>query len=853
MYSYRCPGCGKHHSVDGNFEQAFESTCLRCGVAISVTPELIQQSQSGARPSRALPAREETITKSPANKAVGVAGNSKPVVGAEEDGAALDPELTMIDPDMTLEYQDDLDDEGSKSTTKKSKPKQNEKPRQKKKLPRREDPDEDIDDEEVEVPEQKPSLPPAKAAEKGKSSRPRWKAIVPIAVGAVILCGVGGFLMFGGGKKPEPKQAAKAPSKPAAKPAAKPAKQEAPKKEAPPAPKAPPTTRDVAISATRLSAELAVNAALTNAKYAGKVLDVTGLFKQIQSKDGLHPPARPHAVFNVGGSEVSCNLQGTFTDINSWRRLNADAPITVRGTYEKDGYLRECLLLPFTPTADNNYKDKIVEVIGHVAEVLPADNLRLFPIVRLEGDTDSTVELRFFFRQTDAEEVNKIHVGSLLTIQGKCGGWKKEINAGEYVRFDNCQLVYTSAPTNAEIGFNPGVMIRKLMDSSAQTGSVPRLEAARILREYGEDLHPYYLPPPGQEETIDTPLTIRQLAKEHTADPKAFEKKYRRRILHVTGKLAPKKGDRIVYLSSGDTDLAFQVECRFSRAEYEFLRQRHEPDYRIRGLFTVMTDPNTLRLDNCQLDLPRSLGPVVTQDFLPHKPGNSFTIDVAAYGVPVNNRPSNVVHREVHVQGKDGYTEITTTHLGKFAAKSLFEQGAQEDWVHDKKGRIVHAPTTSGIYFRRVHAGFIEIGTPHLSQDGSNKTEIDWAPVLKLDVKAGDRWTWTTLAGAHDFVVEKFDDYQGHPCAVLLETITLGSDVLHPVEILHVYAKGLGEVERREWRRLDQRGGKKLLSEMKWVPSSPPNRGSETKALGGKPSVPAPAPAENKTNSPAKK
>jgi hypothetical protein len=251
--------------------------------------------------------------------------------------------------------------------------------------------------------------------------------------------------------------------------------------------------------------------------------------------------------------------------------------------------------------------------------------------------------------------------------------------------------------------------------------------------------------------------------------------------------------------------------------------------------------------------MPRRLGPVVTPDFLPHKPGNSFTVDVATYGELVNNKVSNVLRRQVHVQGKEGATEVITSHIGKFAAKSLFDDGVQENWVEDKRGRIALPPATSGIYLRRVNAGFIETGTFRPKGDGSNKIEIDWTPILKLDVRAGDKWTWGTLAGGHEYMVEKFEDYRGIPCAVVREIVTLGSDVLHPIEILHIYAKGLGEVERREWMRLDQRGSKKLLSEMRWVHTSPLNRSGGSKAVDGKPSVPPPAPTENKTNAPPKK
>lgn len=848
MYTYRCPGCGKHHTVDSDFKQDFESTCLRCGVVIPVTAELIQQSQSPAQPSRPPSAREEKITKSPAAKTIGAKRQENPIDESVEDQIDLDVDLTPL-----LEEEPDAQPrENSRKKKKQRQERQDDKPR-KKKPQRRESPEEDIEDEEeyeefevAAAPEKKP-LPPRKVPGEAKSSGRRWRIIAPVAVVVVTLCAAGGFLMFSG-KKPESKPAARAAAKPSTKKTT--TKAPPPKKEPPPPPKSVPTTRHLALSAARLSDELAANTGLANAKYTGKVLDVSGLFKQIQSKEGLHPPTRPHVLFKVSGGGVFCDLQGSFTALASWSQLRPDSPITVRGTYERDGYLRDCLLMPYTPTPDNNYRDKLVEVVGHVAEVLPTNALH-FPLVRLEGDTDSVVELRCLFRQTEAEEVSKIHVGSLLTIQGKCGGWRKEVG-GEYVRLDNCQLIYTSAPSEAGSGLNPSTMIRKLVNPFSESDSVPRLEAARMLREYEEDRHPYYLPPPGQEESIDTPLEIRPLAKEYSTDPKAFEKKYRFRILRIAGKVLPQRGERVVYLGSGDTDLGFRVECHFTQSEFEFLRQRREAEYRIRGLHTVMSDDHTLRLDNCQLDVPRRKGLVVTPDFLPHKPGNSFTIDVADYGVLVNNKLTDVVRREVHVQGKGGLTEVGVTHMSKFTGKRLFQEGAQEQWVQDRKGRMLLRPETSGIYIQRVNAGFIEIGTPRPGQDGG-KPEIDWAPVLKQAAKAGDKWKWDAPAGAHEYVLEKFDDFRGHPCAVVRELFTSGADVLHPIEIVHVYAKELGEVERREWRQLDQRGGKKLLGEMRWVQTFQLERGSGSKAAGAKPSVAAPTPPDNKTSAPRKK
>jgi hypothetical protein len=333
--------------------------------------------------------------------------------------------------------------------------------------------------------------------------------------------------------------------------------------------------------------------------------------------------------------------------------------------------------------------------------------------------------------------------------------------------------------------------------------------------------------------------TIRQLVKDHAADPKAFLKKYRNCILRIQGKLRQQgNGNQTVFtLTSGDTDLTFQAECYFSSHEVEAVRLSPKGDVRIRGLFTGKIDGKQLRLDNCRLDMPLGVGPELTADYLPHREGRSFHIDVATFGVMVNRKVGDFAQREVHLQGREGVTEIVVTHAGPLTGKSLFAEGVQIAWVKPAKVRIRTSAST-GIYFRRLQAGFVEMGTPQPALTG--KMEIIWLPMLKLGAHVGDKWKWESPAGVREYVLEKFDESQGQPRAIIREIFTSSADVLHPIETLHVYAKGRGEVERRQWKQLDlQQSRKYLLSEMKWVemPGSPANA-----KLGGKPVSQPPLP-----------
>jgi len=457
-----------------------------------------------------------------------------------------------------------------------------------------------------------------------------------------------------------------------------------------------------------------------------------------------------------------------------------------------------------------------MEVMGHVADISVGTNQLPFPFIKLEGETNSTLALHCYFRKSEVQEVSRIQKGSLLTMQGKCGGLVKE-NGVEYVRLDNCEFVYHTAPPD----------------------NIPRFVAGRLLREYEQDQKPSYLPPPGQEERLDERLTIAKLAKESAGDANAFESKFGNRILHVVGK-ARQIHDGVVVLESGDTDQPFNVECRFTSAEFQYVPKKDISEYRIRGLYTGVREPKLLRLDNCQLDMPRRESILVTADFFPHKESRAFTVDIASFDVVLpNRRKGDAVRREVHIQGNKGVTEIKVIQMGVLAGKSLFDKDTPDHWVRDKIVRIKN-PDTSAIYYHRLHAGFIELGTPQA--DAGGKIDIAWAPILKLDAEAGATWKWDGPNGPHEYELERFEEFHGQPAAVVRESFTQASDVLHPIEIVHVYAKGFGEVERHEWRILDQRKGKKLLREFKWV-ENPQN--------GGKPAtVKTP---DAKTVSPVKK
>jgi hypothetical protein len=112
----------------------------------------------------------------------------------------------------------------------------------------------------------------------------------------------------------------------------------------------------------------------------------------------------------------------------------------------------------------------------------------------------------------------------------------------------------------------------------------------------------------------------------------------------------------------------------------------------------------------------------------------------------------------------------------------------------------------------------VEIGVPVAADKG--KTEVNWLRPLKLEARPGEKWSVESAEGDREYVLEKFDRSTGHLRAFIRETLTPRQNIVYPIEILHVYEEGLGEVERREWQQLNRGGAKKLLLEMKWVGTS---------------------------------
>jgi len=808
VFTFRCAGCGKQHVVNRPFEQDYSTRCLRCGETIEVTRLLIHLVAEGSEGAAPSPPPKEAVTTGGNGRAGGYAedpeearGPNGKLANAELDDAELDEAVAA-----------DASGNGASGSRKK---------RRRGRARRRRDEATDLDEEgdaDDGTPDADEARPKAPAGSAG-GVRQLWPLIAGIAVIVLVLLGGGAYFLFVRGKAPQThKEVAKkadTPKKPSTTPSTQVSTEKAPE---PAKPVVKPKEPEFRIAATRLSAELAANAAEANEKYKDKFVEVSGLFGKIENKESLHPPARPHVLFACDGVPVCCDLEKSLTDLTRWKRLTPGLACTVRGTCSKDGFLHQCELLPLAAPTDALYKGKEFEVAGFVKSVALRPE-RPFPTIELEGDTDGIVPAEFRFQVTEEDEVKKFQPGLPVVIRGTCAGRDLDVRRMLTVQFHNCQMVYTPAPPP----------------------SVSRLKVVEVLRAYEEDLRPVFLPAPGSEAQVAEPVSLAGLirnllqgagvlpaqgaepvslaglGKEWAADPGALEKKYRNKIVTVSGKLLLQERSELV-LVSGATDQPLQVRCFFDRDSYESYKGvKVGAEVRARGRCTGLAG-QVLRLDSCRDPDAVARDPRrVTVDYLPHRPYRQLTYDIAAYPTP--NKKEGPVKRVVYVQGENGKTESLITHSGTLSGKTLLDPDEGGKWVGQKKTQAVTA--AGPVLFYRVSGGFIEIGQ-QIMDKGGRKPEV-WEPVLKIGGRTGDSWRWAQGAVTHEFTIDKFEDRGGRSSVVVKETVSNVADPAHPLESRHVYVRDVGEVEEQQWQRLTARerilvGEKRLVEEAKGAP-----------------------------------
>jgi hypothetical protein len=832
VFTYRCPSCGKQHTTESAFDQAFASRCLRCGAVFQVSEEVVH----GAPVSAAIPAPgepDEAIT-------AGVPETAGTYTDADGHVSTFDVDRgTSDDIDggipLTESNLADLLEEGAEGEGV-TNLRRLRKGRRLLRLPHGpHGDDEESDDSESEsaaFPQDGPANDlmdqPIAGTDSPKWQTRQWVIVSGVAAAVLILCGMGSYFIFlrGPSKKPADKVAktndkskSTGSSTPAATEKEEPGDTTDPKPDD--APRKPKNQEVLRISSARLASELTANREEANRKYENTLMEVTGVFDKIDLRESDQPPARPHAILAGLRDPILCDLLTTTTDMRRWNNLLGGVPITVRGIHGKNGCLHACELLPLSSPADAKYKNKEVELTGYVESVLPANEERQFPSIVLEKVTSSRAQIECMFRKTDEEEVLKIQPGTPITIKGTCSG-RTLIEDRFLVRIDNCQLVYSSAPI----------------------AGGTRVDVVNFLREYEEDLQAGLRPPLGEEEVIKDPITVTRLGNEITADKMVIDNKYRNKIIIVSGRLRA-KSTQYIQLESEDTNQVLKVKCHFTRHAFKDVPPRS--DYLIQGLCSGMPDATSVHLDNCEYyDPQRSKDPHrLTADFLPHTPDRVLTYDIVVF--PALSSASATIVRQAYLQREVGATDTVSTHSAKYSGKGLFEPGEDPKWVLNKKTQKFRL--AGPVYKQRNFAGFVEQGENVATKSGD--MEVVWQPVLKLNARLGDTWKWSHANANHLYSVEKFaNDPKDRISVVIKETVTFDLDRDHPIEIRHVYVRNVGETERSETQHITAKE-KRTLAEKKLIEDADESYIKDVKS--GKPissKLETPPSKDGKTRSP---
>src|SRR5262249_37331438 len=147
----------------------------------------------------------------------------------------------------------------------------------------------------------------------------------------------------------------------------------------------PRSTQVVKIFAPRLAAEYEQDPAACNRKYELTLLEVSGVYERQANEESVRPPSRPHVLIAVKGRQraVACDLAGSPTAVDRWKKLVAGQPITVCGTYSKDLFLHGCELLRVAASADERYKGKEIELVGVVDTAAVDEEGSGYPTLKL--------------------------------------------------------------------------------------------------------------------------------------------------------------------------------------------------------------------------------------------------------------------------------------------------------------------------------------------------------------------------------------------------------------------------------------------------------------------------------------
>jgi hypothetical protein len=541
----------------------------------------------------------------------------------------------------------------------------------------------------------------------------------------------------------------------------------------------------IKLTAAQLARADALNILATNQKRKGALLEIRGNFLANLTINPLRLPPRGetllkapgprlHALFAEGDSpQVYCDLEKSPTPIEVWKKLQAGQVITVRGTFNADRTLFDCELIRTSAAADDLYANREVGIVGTLESFVPLGD-EGFPVIQLERDTRTVLEVKFLFRRPDAESLRSLRIGQVVTVAGTSKGIRSKV-----IRFENCRIVPPSGG-----GSGPVVVPIDL-----------------LIREYEKDFTSDELPPP--ESELGPPITLRapQLAKEYETDPAQASRRTLNKAVILNANVFQVFPSLKKISLEVDTDQKLQVQCLFRPSKYRELETLKGQDpIVVRGVCSGLQDRRILRIDECErVDKPAEDARKITAEYYPFKVGQKQVYD---------SRDANKnVRRRIFYYREGQIIEYATVRQGVLRGASLLEDGTIK-WV---KNLNVYS---ANLFHYRINRIYLEIGTPQ--KDARGRETIFWEQVLKLGGRVGDSWSITVGNGERTYSVDGFSEDHGRPAVVVMEKFKPQGRG-NQRETKHVYVKDVGEVARTTFEVVPGRSSKTLIEEVKLV------------------------------------
>ncbi len=431
--------------------------------------------------------------------------------------------------------------------------------------------------------------------------------------------------------------------------------------------------------------------------------------------------------------------------------------VTIKGIYTTPLRLIESEVLAANSPADAEFKDKVIEIIGIVAQASSDEDVERNPTVILAAaTTDCPISVSCEFPRPALEKIAKLRQGERMAIRGECEG-----RVFRNVRLRNCSLVGPDDPPDS---------------------ACPRITSNQFFAAYEKDLLPS---PRLSPNSSAISVSAEQLSNAFTANIKQANHSYRYHLLQISGRIVERRADmRTVLLETRAND-RYKIAVTFTPAKFALLF--NDKDVQIRGVCVGVRDSKFIRIENAEL---LNVEPRLVADYLPFQSGRNLLYESLT---PNKLKDNLITQLRVHMGGTD---LITTTAIrsGTYPGGTLLGDSLlQPKWLKDlTKQKTPPVPLTTQ---RRVKDDTIEIRAipaPPLQPSPW------WDPVLKLGCKKGDSWSSEMPDGrVITYTVQGFDiDEAQRPVVEIRRIAKHPKDMGIWEESSIVYARNLGEVRR---------------------------------------------------------